>query len=89
MPMGRLVDPQDYVGTSIFLASKASHFVTGQTVFVDGGSILVCARAGAAGVLPSKAVLLRDNSHLHKDITQLRPLFLTQWLYRFPASTCR
>ena len=41
MPTGRLVDPQDYVGAAIFLASKASDFVTGQTVFVDGGSILI------------------------------------------------
>ena len=41
IPMGRLGDPQDYVGAAIFLASRASDFVTGQTVFVDGGSILV------------------------------------------------
>ena len=39
MPIGRLGDPQDYVGAAIFLASKASDFVTGQTVFVDAGSI--------------------------------------------------
>ena len=41
IPMGRLGDPQDYVGMAIFLASKASDFVTGQTLFVDGGSILI------------------------------------------------
>lgn len=41
IPMGRLGDPQDYVGTAIFLASKASDFITGQTIFVDGGSILI------------------------------------------------
>ena len=41
IPMGRLGDPQDYVGAAIFLASKASDFVTGQTIFVDGGSILI------------------------------------------------
>lgn len=41
IPMGRLGDPQDYVGMAIFLASKASDFVTGQTIFVDGGSILI------------------------------------------------
>ena len=41
IPMGRLGDPQDYVGAAIFLASRASDFVTGQTVFVDGGSILI------------------------------------------------
>lgn len=41
IPMGRLGDPQDYVGAAIFLSSKASDFMTGQTVFVDGGSILI------------------------------------------------
>ena len=41
IPMGRLGNPQDYVGMAIFLASKASDFVTGQTIFVDGGSILI------------------------------------------------
>ena len=41
IPMGRLGDPQDYEGMAIFLASKASDFVTGQTLFVDGGSILI------------------------------------------------
>jgi NAD(P)-dependent dehydrogenase (short-subunit alcohol dehydrogenase family) len=41
IPMGRLGDPQDYVGIVVFLASKASDFVTGQTIFVDGGSILI------------------------------------------------
>jgi NAD(P)-dependent dehydrogenase (short-subunit alcohol dehydrogenase family) len=41
VPMGRLGEPQDYVGAAIFLASRASDFVTGQTVFVDGGSILI------------------------------------------------
>ena len=41
IPMGRLGDPQDYVGMAIFLASGASDFVTGQTIFVDGGSILI------------------------------------------------
>ncbi len=41
IPMGRLGDPQDYVGMAICLASRASDFVTGQTVFVDGGSVLI------------------------------------------------
>ncbi len=41
IPMGRLGNPEDYVGIAIFLASKASDFVTGQTIFVDGGSILI------------------------------------------------
>ncbi len=41
IPMGRLGDPQDYLGMAVFLASKASDFVTGQTLFVDGGSNLI------------------------------------------------
>ena len=41
IPLGRLGDPKDYVGMAIFLASKASDFVTGETIFVDGGSILI------------------------------------------------
>jgi 2-deoxy-D-gluconate 3-dehydrogenase len=41
IPMGRMGSPQDYVGAALFLASKASDFVTGQTYFVDGGSNLI------------------------------------------------
>jgi NAD(P)-dependent dehydrogenase (short-subunit alcohol dehydrogenase family) len=41
IPLGRMGSPQDYVGTAILLASKASDFITGQTIFVDGGSILI------------------------------------------------
>jgi NAD(P)-dependent dehydrogenase (short-subunit alcohol dehydrogenase family) len=36
-PLGRLGEPQDLVGTAVFLASKASAFMTGQTLYVDGG----------------------------------------------------
>ncbi len=36
-PMGRWGDPADLVGTAIFLASKASDFVTGVALPVDGG----------------------------------------------------
>jgi NAD(P)-dependent dehydrogenase (short-subunit alcohol dehydrogenase family) len=41
IPMGRMGNPSDYVGAAIFLASRASDFVTGQTYFVDGGSNLL------------------------------------------------
>lgn len=36
-PAGRWGDPQDLQGAAIFLASKASDFVSGQVVYVDGG----------------------------------------------------
>ena len=35
--LGRFEEPSDLVGAAIFLASAASDFVTGQTLFVDGG----------------------------------------------------
>ncbi|MBN2031670.1 MAG: SDR family oxidoreductase [Deltaproteobacteria bacterium] len=37
IPMGRLGLPSDLVGAMVFLSSSASNFVTGQTLFVDGG----------------------------------------------------
>jgi len=37
IPMGRWGNLEDYVGPAIFLASKASDFVTGQILYVDGG----------------------------------------------------
>ena len=36
-PAGRWGDPDDLQGTAVFLASKASDFVNGQIVYVDGG----------------------------------------------------
>jgi gluconate 5-dehydrogenase len=36
-PMGRWGDPPELVGTAVFLASRASDFVTGQIINVDGG----------------------------------------------------
>jgi len=37
IPLGRLGEPGDFVGPALFLASKASDFFTGHTLFVDGG----------------------------------------------------
>lgn len=36
-PQERLGTPDDMIGTAIFLASPAAAFVTGQTIYVDGG----------------------------------------------------
>lgn len=36
-PAGRFGEPEEMAGAAVFLASRASDFVTGSTVFVDGG----------------------------------------------------
>lgn len=36
-PAGRWGDPDDLIGTAIFLSSPASNFVNGQIIYVDGG----------------------------------------------------
>jgi len=37
IPLGRLGVPKDVIGACVFLASEASDFITGQTIFIDGG----------------------------------------------------
>ena len=37
VPLKRLGVPQDLIGACVFLASEASDFVTGQTLYIDGG----------------------------------------------------
>ncbi len=37
IPLGKWADPLDLAGTAVFLASDASDYITGQTIFVDGG----------------------------------------------------
>lgn len=36
-PMGRFGKPEEIVGAALYLASDASSYITGQTIFVDGG----------------------------------------------------
>ena len=36
-PAGRWGDPDDLIGTTVFLSSDASDFVNGQIIYVDGG----------------------------------------------------
>lgn len=42
--LGRYADPEDLLGAALFLASAASDFITGQTLFVDGGWNALAAR---------------------------------------------
>ena len=37
IPIGRLGEPEDFIGTVIYLSSKASDFMTGAVLYVDGG----------------------------------------------------
>jgi NAD(P)-dependent dehydrogenase (short-subunit alcohol dehydrogenase family) len=37
IPMGRTGIPEDLFGITVFLASRASDYLTGQTIYIDGG----------------------------------------------------
>jgi NAD(P)-dependent dehydrogenase (short-subunit alcohol dehydrogenase family) len=37
IPLGRMGEPEDFVGIALYLLSPASDFVTGQVIYVDGG----------------------------------------------------
>jgi NAD(P)-dependent dehydrogenase (short-subunit alcohol dehydrogenase family) len=37
IPLGRIAEPEDVVGPTLFFCSAASDFVTGQILYVDGG----------------------------------------------------
>jgi gluconate 5-dehydrogenase len=37
IPLGRWALPEDIVGATVFFASKASDFITGQILYIDGG----------------------------------------------------
>jgi NAD(P)-dependent dehydrogenase (short-subunit alcohol dehydrogenase family) len=39
IPMGRLAEPEEIVGSVLFLASDAARFITGHSIYVDGGSL--------------------------------------------------
>ena len=37
IPIGRLGEAEDFIGSVLFLSSKASDFMTGSIMYVDGG----------------------------------------------------
>lgn len=38
IPLGRIAETYDIIGTALFLASDASAYITGQNIYVDGGT---------------------------------------------------
>ena len=41
IPMGRMAQPEDIAKGALFLASDLASFMTGQTIFIDGGELMV------------------------------------------------
>ena len=41
VPAGRIGEPEDIIGAAVFLASNESSYVTGTTIYVDGGLLLL------------------------------------------------
>jgi NAD(P)-dependent dehydrogenase (short-subunit alcohol dehydrogenase family) len=39
IPKGRIAEPEEIVGSVLFLSSEAANFITGQSIYVDGGSL--------------------------------------------------
>jgi NAD(P)-dependent dehydrogenase (short-subunit alcohol dehydrogenase family) len=39
IPKGRLAEPEEIVGAVLFLCTENAHYMTGETIYVDGGSL--------------------------------------------------
>jgi NAD(P)-dependent dehydrogenase (short-subunit alcohol dehydrogenase family) len=39
IPKGRLAEPEEIVGAVLFLCTENAHYITGETIYVDGGSL--------------------------------------------------
>jgi NAD(P)-dependent dehydrogenase (short-subunit alcohol dehydrogenase family) len=52
IPVGRLLDPEDFMGAAVFLCSDAAKAVTGVLLPVDGGNLAM--NAGGSVVWPSE-----------------------------------
>jgi NAD(P)-dependent dehydrogenase (short-subunit alcohol dehydrogenase family) len=37
VPLGRIGEPEDFAGIALLLCSQAGRYITGQSIFVDGG----------------------------------------------------
>jgi NAD(P)-dependent dehydrogenase (short-subunit alcohol dehydrogenase family) len=37
IPLGRLAEPDDFAGSIVFLSSRASDYITGEVLHIDGG----------------------------------------------------
>ncbi|MCI0399607.1 MAG: SDR family oxidoreductase [Chloroflexi bacterium] len=37
IPLGRIADPKDIVGATLFFAAPAANYITGQVLYIDGG----------------------------------------------------
>lgn len=40
IPMNRVGEPEDLVGAALFLASENANYITGQTLFIEGGRLI-------------------------------------------------
>ncbi len=52
VPLNRIGDPEDVADAAFFLASSAASYITGQTLFVDGGRLV---KSGAADYVEKKS----------------------------------
>jgi NAD(P)-dependent dehydrogenase (short-subunit alcohol dehydrogenase family) len=69
IPMGHLQRPEDIQGAVLFLASKASNFVTGHNLIVDGGhTINTWLRPLRRSVPPRVDITQEDADTLETDL---------------------
>ena len=41
VPRGRVAEPEEIEGAVLFLASHTANFITGQSIYVDGGYLII------------------------------------------------